>query len=82
MKILVTGANGMLAKEVKEKFIENNLDVPKKNMKFIELLKRPEISIDFLANFIDISRFTNEEKEEVTIEVKYEGYIKKQEKEV
>lgn len=78
LKEILTNNNLVMNEEVKEKFIENNLDVPKKNMKFIELLKRPEISIDFLANFIDISRFTNEEKEEVTIEVKYEGYIKKE----
>ena len=76
LKEILTNNNLVMNEEVKEKFIENNLDVPKKNMKFIELLKRPEISIDFLANFIDISGFTNEEKEEVTIEVKYEGYIK------
>lgn len=78
LKEILTNNNLVMNEEVKEKFIENNLDVPKKNMKFIELLKRPEISIDFLANFIDIARFTNEEKEEVTIEVKYEGYIKKE----
>lgn len=78
LKEILTNNNLVMNEEVKEKFIENNLDVPKKNMKFIELLKRPEISIDFLANFIDISVFTNEEKEEVTIEVKYEGYIKKE----
>ena len=78
LKEILTNNNLVMNEEVKEKFIENNLDVPKKNMKFIELLKRPEISIDFLANFIDISGFTNEEKEEVTIEVKYEGYIKKE----
>ena len=54
MKEILTNNNLVMNEEVKEKFIENNLDVPKKNMKFIELLKRPEISIDFLANFIDI----------------------------
>lgn len=78
LKDILTNNNLVMNEEVKEKFKENNLDIPKKNMKFIELLKRPEISIDFLANFIDISGFTNEEKEEVTIEVKYEGYIKKE----
>lgn len=78
LKEILTNNNLVMNEEVKEKFIENNLDVPKKNMKFIELLKRPEISLDFLANFIDITGFTNEEKEEVTIEVKYEGYIKKE----
>ena len=78
LKEILTNNNLVMNEEVKEKFKENNLDAPKKNMKFIELLKRPEISIDFLANFIDIAGFTNEEKEEVTIEVKYEGYIKKE----
>ena len=63
----------------KEKFIENNLDVPKKNMKFIELLKRPELSFADVEKFKDFP-YNESEKEEVEIMIQYEGYIKKQEK--
>ena len=41
-----------------------------------DLLKRPEITIDTLRNFIEID-YTDEVIEQVEIQVKYEGYIKK-----
>ena len=59
-------------------FKNNNISIPKNNIKFITLLKRPEISLDFISNFINLNSFTSDVKEEVTIEVKYEGYIKKE----
>lgn len=59
-------------------FKNNNISIPKNNIKFITLLKRPEISLDFISNFINLSSFSNDVKEEVNIEVKYEGYIKKE----
>ena len=59
-------------------FKNNNISIPKNNIKFITLLKRPEISLDFISNFINLNSFSNDVKEEVTIEVKYEGYIKKE----
>ena len=59
-------------------FKNNNISIPKNNIKFITLLKRPEISIDFISNFINLNSFSNDVKEEVTIEIKYEGYIKKE----
>ncbi|MDD5865198.1 MAG: tRNA uridine-5-carboxymethylaminomethyl(34) synthesis enzyme MnmG [bacterium] len=59
-------------------FQNNNISIPKNNIKFITLLKRPEISLDFISNFINLNSFTSDVKEEVTIEVKYEGYIKKE----
>ena len=47
---------------------------------FYDLLKRPEITIDKITNFIDIE-YDEEVKEQVEINIKYEGYIKKANKE-
>jgi len=41
------------------------------------LLRRPEIKIEMLNNFADLSMYSFEEKEQVEIDIKYEGYIKK-----
>lgn len=67
--------------EVKEKFQENNFRLPLNKTTFLELLKRPEITLEFLNKFIKIP-FKEEIQEIVTIEIKYEGYIKKCEKEI
>lgn len=67
--------------EVKEKFQENNFRLPLNKTNFLELLKRPEITLEFLNKFIKIP-FKEEIQEIVTIEIKYEGYIKKCEKEI
>ena len=50
-------------------------------MSFTQLLKRPEIKIDFLKNFIDLN-YDNDILEIVEIDIKYEGYISKTYKEV
>ena len=48
-----------------------------------DLLKRPEITIDKLINYKKIPDiFDKEVIEQVEIYVKYEGYIKKEEKEI
>ena len=60
------------------KFKENNLPVPKQNITFAELLKRPEITFDF-ANTLHKFDYDKEVLEQVEIE--YEGYIKKAYKE-
>ena len=44
-----------------------------------DLLKRPELSFSDIENFKEFP-YSKEEKEEVEIQVQYEGYIKKQEK--
>ncbi len=62
------------------KFKENNLPVPKQNITFAELLKRPEITFDF-ANTLHKFDYDKEVLEQVEIEIKYEGYIKKAYKE-
>ena len=50
-------------------------------LKLSNLLKRPGITLKFLENFVDLD-FSEEVKEQVEIAIKYEGYIKKMEKEV
>ena len=51
-----------------------------KSMKFIEALKRPEINLGILSQIIDLSKYESI-FEEVEIEIKYDGYIKKAYKE-
>ena len=64
-------------------FSDNNLDIPKYNMSFEELLKRPEITVDFLKNFKEFNKldYSKEVFEQVEIELKYSGYINKAYKE-
>ncbi len=70
-----------LTADNKKIFERNNIQIPTSNLSFYELLKRPEIKLSFLENFIDLN-FSNEVKEQVEISIKYEGYIKKTYKEV
>ncbi len=68
--------------------IKNNKDVLynltntnyTKNMKLIEALKRPEINMEVISKIIDISKYQSV-FDEVEIETKYDGYIKKAYKE-
>ena len=62
--------------EIKEKFIANNLSVPTVSLSLEQLIKRPEININFLSSIVDIP-FNDDIKEQVSINLKYEGYIKK-----
>jgi tRNA uridine 5-carboxymethylaminomethyl modification enzyme len=52
----------------------------KDGITFYNLLKRPEITIENVKHFIEIP-YNNEVVEQVVIKIKYEGYIKKAEKE-
>lgn len=70
-----------VTEEVKTIFEENNFSLPLNKTSFLELLKRPEITLDFLNEFIPIP-FSLDIKEIVSIDIKYEGYIKKTEKEI
>ena len=67
--------------DIKIIFMENNIQLPNSNLTYYELLKRPEINLKLLENFIEIN-YDDEVKEQVEISVKYEGYIKKAYKEV
>ena len=62
--------------EVEKIFNKCNITVPTSTMSLEQLIKRPQINIEFLEKIIDIS-YDNEIKEQVEINYKYEGYIKK-----
>ena len=62
-------------------YIEEIGSTPLKDgMSLYEFLKRPEINISHLEHFIEIP-YSKEVKEQVEINIKYEGYIKKANKE-
>ena len=67
--------------EIKKIFEENQKEVPNITDTLYNLLKRPEITIEFLENFLTFPMDT-QTKEELEIQIKYEGYIKKTYKEV
>ena len=67
-------------KEINE-YVESIGTTPlKEGISLYEFLKRPEIKLEHLEHFIDIP-YSNEVKEQVEINTKYEGYIKKSLKE-
>lgn len=66
---------------IKEKFHKQNYALPLNKTILLELLKRPEITMEFLNEFISIP-FSKDVKDIVSVEIKYEGYIKKTEKEI
>ena len=63
-------------KEINEFLVSLNSQVLKDSISLYNLLKRPEIKIENLIKFIDIS-YNEEVFEQVEINIKYEGYIKK-----
>lgn len=70
-----------LTEAVIKVFESNNINVPLTGLNYYDLLKRPEITMKFIENFIEIN-YLNEVKEQVEINAKYDGYIKKAYKEV
>ena len=67
--------------EIKKIFEENEKDLPSTTLSLFDLLKRPQIDMEFLSKIIEIN-YPPEIKEEVEIQVKYEGYITKTYKEI
>ena len=66
--------------EINEKLISFGSSPIKDGIKLYELLKRPEIRMEHIKEFIDLP-FDKEVIEQVEINIKYEGYISKEEKE-
>lgn len=66
--------------DVKEIFIKNNIQLPTATMTLEQLLRRPEINMNFLENFVNLE-YDEEIKEQAEIYLKYEGYITKAYKE-
>ncbi len=69
-----------ITEEVKSIFEENNIQIPQATMSIEDLVKRPEISMKFINKIVEIP-FKEEIQEQVEINLKYEGYIKKAYKE-
>ena len=69
-----------ITKDIEKIFVENNKTIPTSTMSVENLLKRPEITIEFLEKMIEIP-FDKEIKEQLEIKLKYDGYIKKAYKE-
>ena len=67
-------------KEINDKLIKLNTSLLKDGITLYEFLKRPEIKIKDLEEFVSLN-YSNEIKNEVEINIKYEGYIKKAEEE-
>ena len=63
-------------KETNEYLESINTSPLKDGISLYELLKRPEIKIEYLKHFIDFD-YSKEVLEQVDIKAKYEGYIKK-----
>ncbi len=70
----------LITAEVKEIFKENNIECPKNSMNYYDLLKRPEITFKLIDQFHNFE-YDKEIKNQVEIELKYQGYIKKAYKE-
>lgn len=80
IKNILRNSNLQLNEETKEIFKKYNLELPSFSVSLYILLKRPEISINFIKELINLD-YSKEILEEVEIEVKYEGYIAKAYKE-
>ena len=63
-------------KEINDIFKKLNTSLLKDSITLYDLLKRPELSIEDLTNFIELN-YSKEVLKEVEINIKYEGYIKK-----
>ena len=62
--------------EVNKYLIENNSTPLKDGITLYSLLKRTELNIENIKNFLDLN-YENEILKEVEIDIKYEGYINK-----
>ena len=78
---MLSTTNLKLNNATKELFESKNLDMPSSSCSLRELLRRPEININFLNSIIDLD-YEESILEQVEISIKYEGYIKKTYKEV
>ena len=80
LKEFLKGNKLKITEEVKQEFEKNNYQVPTATMTLEQLIKRPELNMNFIGKFIEIP-YQDEIKEQVEINLKYEGYIAKAYKE-
>lgn len=69
-----------ITKDIQELFKKDNKEIPKTSLSYYDLLRRPEISFEFVDKLYNFP-YDYEIKEEVEIFLKYEGYINKAYKE-
>ena len=69
-----------ITEDIRKVFDDNNIPVPNATMSLESLLRRPEITTEFLEKMVEIP-YSDEIKEQVSINLKYEGYIAKAYKE-
>ena len=69
-----------ITNDVKKSFEDNNYQIPTASLSLEQLVKRPELNMEFLRKQIDIP-YSIEIQEQVEINLKYEGYIAKAYKE-
>ena len=81
LKTYMKNTKVKITEEIEAKFKENDYPVPTASMSLEQLIKRPELSIEFLSSLVDIP-FAEEIKKQVEVNLKYEGYINKTYKEV
>ena len=65
-----------ITKEIQDELKDNNIDIMISTYTLEQLLKRPEITFELLSKYIDIP-YNEDIKEQVSISLKYEGYINK-----
>lgn len=66
--------------EVRKAFEDNNYQVPTASLSLEQLVKRPELNMEFLNTLIEIP-YSKEIQDQAEINLKYEGYISKAYKE-
>ena len=66
--------------EVRKAFEDNNYQVPTASLSLEQLVKRPELNMEFLNTLIEIP-YSKEIQDQAEINLKYEGYIAKAYKE-
>ena len=70
-------------KDFKDKFNDNNFSIPKQSLSYYEFLKRPEINLKHIKCLDgSMDNFSDRVLNQMQIDVKYEGYIARQLKEI
>jgi len=78
-------ADNLKTFHVKQDALDSNL-IPYAGKSYAEVLRRPDVDISMMSNFIqgiqDSEPLTSEHTSRIEIEVKYEGYIQKQQHQI
>lgn len=68
--------------KIRSLFESQNLTPPKNKFSLAEVLKRPEVTSEFIQTVVPDIPFNKENAQEVSIRLKYEGYLKKESEQV